>query len=215
MGRGKEEAGKMSLISEMKALHAEAKALDAQALRDKKRFEEEKTAKNNRLILLEQTQAFLQKIANETQEHLKFQIEDIVNLALETCFPNEYEFSIIFDIRAGKTEASLSFISKKTGREIDPMNASGGGVVDLTAFALRIASYALDRTCDNVIILDEPYRFISRDLQSRAGEILKNLSEKLNLQIIMVTHIGELIDVADRVFEVKKDSEGISRVTVK
>ena len=204
----------MSLISEMKSLHAEAKALDAQALRDKKRFEEEKIAKNNRLILLEQAQAFLQKIANETQEHLKFQIEDIVNLALETCFPNEYEFSIIFDIRAGKTEASLSFISKKTGREIDPMNASGGGVVDLTAFALRIASYALDRTCDNVIILDEPFRFVSKGILNDVAEVTKNLANKLNLQIIMVTHETAMISIADRTFEVKKNMDGVSKVTV-
>ena len=80
------------------------------------------------------------------------------------------------------------------------------------SFALRIASYALEQGNDNVIILDEPFRFVSRDLVSRAGEILKVLSEKLNLQIILVTHIPELIDVADKVFEVKKNSDGVSNV---
>lgn len=202
-------------VKDMRRIYEQAMTLDAQALRDKKRLEEEKETRKHRLELLEEAQAFLQKVANDTQEHLKFQIEDIVNLALETCFPNEYEFSIVFVIKAGRTEANLSFISKRTGREIDPMNASGGGVVDLTAFALRIASYALDSDCDNVIILDEPFRFLSRDLQNRAGEILKKLSEKMDLQIIMVSHIGEIIDIADRTFEVKKDSEGISRVTVR
>lgn len=169
---------------------------------------------NNRIKLLEQAQAFLQKVAQDTQSQLKFQIEDIVNLALETCFPNEYEFQLQFNIARGKTDAELVFLSQKTGRPIDPMNASGGGVVDLTAFALRIASYALEQGVDNVIILDEPFRFISRDLQARAGEILKSLSTKLGLQIIMVTHIGQMIDVADKVFEVKKNSDGRSIVKV-
>lgn len=169
---------------------------------------------NNRIKLLEQAQAFLQKVAQDTQSQLKFQIEDIVNLALETCFPNEYEFQLQFNIARGKTDAELVFLSQKTGRPIDPMNASGGGVVDLTAFSLRIASYALEQGVDNVIILDEPFRFISRDLQARAGEILKSLSTKLGLQIVMVTHIGQMIDVADKVFEVKKNSDGRSIVKV-
>lgn len=170
---------------------------------------------NKRIKLLEQAQAFLQKVAQDTQSQLKFQIEDIINLALETCFPNEYQFQLQFNIARGKTDAELVFLSQKTGRSIDPMNASGGGVVDLTAFALRIASYALEQGVDNVIILDEPFRFISRDLQVRAGEILKTLSEKLSLQIIMVTHIGEMIDIADKVFEVKKNLGGRSVVKVR
>lgn len=202
-------------VAQMRSICSDARAIDAQAVREADRFRKSLEDAKRRLALLEEAQAFLQKVANDTQEHLRFQIEDIVNLALETCFPGEYEFSVAFDIRAGKTEASLSFISKRTGREIDPMNASGGGVVDLTAFALRVASYALDNSCDNVIILDEPYKCLSRDLQHRAGEILKRLAEKLHVQIIMVTHIGEMIDIGDRVFEVKKDAEGISRVTVR
>ena len=202
-------------VRQLRALYEQAKVLDLQAIRDKKKLEADKDAMVNKMKFLEEAQAFLQKVATETQEHLKFQIEDIVNLALETCFPGEYEFSIVFDIRAGKTEASLSFISKRTGREIDPMNASGGGVVDLTAFALRIASYALDRDCDNTIILDEPYRFISKNLLESVANVLRTLSERLNLQIIMVTHETAMVDVADKIFEVKKDDEGVSRVTVK
>lgn len=170
---------------------------------------------SNRARLVEQAQAFLQKVAQDTQSQLKFQIEDIVNLALETCFPNEYKFQLQFNIARGKTDAELVFLSKRTGRAVDPMNASGGGVVDLTAFALRIASFALEQGIDNVIILDEPFRFISRDLQARAGEILRVLSEKLGLQILMVTHIGEMIDIADKVFEVKKNSDGRSVVKVR
>lgn len=167
---------------------------------------------NQKMKLLEKAQSFLQKVAQDTQSQLKFQIEDIVNLALETCFPNEYTFQLEFNIARGKTDAELVFLSQKTGRPIDPMNASGGGVVDLTCFALRIASYALEQGIDNTIILDEPFRFISRDLQERASEVLKTLSTKLGLQVIMVTHISEFIDVADKVFRIKKNELGISKI---
>lgn len=162
--------------------------------------------------LVEQAQIFLQKVAQSTQEKLKFQIEDIVNLALESVFPNEYEFKIEFNVSRGKTDAELVFQDKRTGQTIDPMEASGGGVIDLTCFALRISAWALENGTDNLIILDEPFKFVSRDLQERAGEILKTLSEKMKLQVIMVTHIPEFIEVADKVFEVKKNENGVSKI---
>ena len=173
--------------------------------RNKKLFEK-------KLKLIEEAQVFLQTVAQNTQEKLKFDIEAIVNLALESVFPDEYLFQMNFKVSRGKTEAELVFQDKRTGQTIDPMEASGGGVVDLTCFALRIAAFALENGTDNLIILDEPFKFISRDLQERAGEILKTLSKKMNLQILMVTHIPEFIEVADKVFEVKKNDKGISRV---
>lgn len=177
-----------------------------QETKDLKKYSEKK------LKLIEEAQVFLQSVAQSTQEKLKFQIEDIVNLALESVFPDEYLFQMNFEVSRGKTEAELIFQDKRTGQTIDPMEASGGGVVDLTCFALRIAAFALESGTDNLIILDEPFKFISRDLQERAGEILKTLSKKMNLQILMVTHIPEFIEVADKVFEVKKNDKGISRV---
>lgn len=201
-------------IQKIKEMVSTCKGIDFQLTKDIENYTQKEKQLNHDLKLLEDAQIFLQKIAQETQEHLRFQIEDIVNLALETCFPGEYIFQIKFEISRGKTEAELIFLDQKTKRQIDPMNASGGGVVDLTTFALRIACYALERGTDNVIILDEPFRFLSRDLQQRAGEILKTLSERMNLQIVMVSHIGEIIDVADKVFEVKKNENGISRVKV-
>jgi len=199
-------------IESIKTLFQQCKGINSQLNKDIEQYTTKKENLNNKLKVLEQSQAFLQKVAQETQQYLKFQVEDIVNLALETCFPGEYNFSINFNISRGKTEAELVFLDQKTKREIDPMNASGGGVVDLTSFALRIACYALENGTDNVIILDEPFRFLSRDLQSRAGEILKTLSKRMNLQIILVSHIGEIINIADKVFEVKKDVNGVSKI---
>lgn len=199
-------------IDTIKELVKTAEGMKLQIGKEKAKEETKINTLKSALELTEQAQIFLQKVAKETQSQLKLRIEDIVNLALETCFPSEYTFRINFNISRGKTEAELVFEDQKTGREIDPINASGGGVVDLTAFALRIASYTLERNSDNVIILDEPFRFLSRDLQSRAGEIIKTLSEKMGLQIILVTHVPELIDRADSVFEVKKQENGVSQV---
>jgi len=199
-------------VEKIKQMFLQCQGISIQTKKYIEEYTEKKHQLEERQKLIEQSQAFLQRVAQQTQEHLKFQVEDIVNLALETCFPGEYTFQIMFNISRGKTDAELVFLDQKTGRQVDPMNASGGGVVDLTCFALRIACYALERGIDNVIVLDEPFRFLSRDLQERAGEILRTLSKKMNLQIILVSHIGEIINVADKVFEVKKDDKGVSHI---
>ena len=199
-------------VEKIKQMFLQCQGISIQTKKYIEEYTEKKHQLEERQKLIEQSQAFLQRVAQQTQEHLKFQVEDIVNLALETCFPGEYTFQIMFNISRGKTDAELVFLDQKTGRQVDPMNASGGGVVDLTCFALRIACYALERGIDNVIVLDEPFRFLSRDLQERAGEILRNMSKKMNLQIILVSHIGEIINVADKVFEVKKDDKGVSHI---
>lgn len=165
------------------------------------------------LASLELAQAFIQQVAKDTQEQLRFQISDIVQLALDTCFPDEYKFTVNFEIKRGKTEASLLFM--KDGIEIDPMDASGGGVVDLASFALRIAAWSLGKS-DNVIILDEPFRFLSKDLHPKAGLILRRLSEHLKLQIIMVTHSEDIIECAHKVFEISQNKKtGVSKIVVK
>lgn len=166
----------------------------------------------NELCTLEKAQVFLQGVAQETQNKLKFRIEDIVNMALETCFPNEYDFKLNFNIARGKTECELVFLSRRSGREIDPMNASGGGVVDVACFALRTACYVLEQGIDNVIVLDEPMKFVSEDLRERVCEVIKTLSWKLGVQFIIVTHIPEFVNMADRVFKVRKNDAGRSIV---
>jgi DNA repair exonuclease SbcCD ATPase subunit len=166
-----------------------------------------------KLKYLEQAQAFLQKVAQDTQEQLKIHVEDIVQLALDAIFPDKYTFEIQFNIAYGKTTAELVFISKQSGHIVDPMIASGGGVVDVCSFALRLACWTLSRGIDKVIILDEPFRFLSRNLQERAGTLLKELSLKLGIQIIMTTHLDALIEAADKTINVKLDKNGVSQIS--
>lgn len=167
---------------------------------------------------LEEAQTFIQMIANSTQEQLKFHLTDIVNLCINTCFP-DVVFDIDFDIKNNRTIARLVY--RINGNEVDPMEASGGGLVDLTAFALRIALFNIGHT-DNVIIFDEPLKWLQpKELQVEAFKIMKELSTKIGIQFILVANsVGSenLLEVADRIFEVKlkKDNDNfISRVSVK
>jgi len=168
-------------------------------------MEQKKQTMEERLKVLEEVQVFIQHVAKETQEQLRFHIEDIVQLALDAVFPDEYKFKVVFEIKRGKTEARLCFM--KNGIEIDPLTSAGGGVSDVVAFALRLAVWSLGKT-RRVMILDEPFRYLSADLQSKAGEMLQQLSSRLKLQLVMVTHEEKMIEIADRKFSVRLVKDG-------
>ena len=63
----------------------------------------------------------------------------------------------------------------------------------------------------NVLILDEPAKNVSRDLQAKTGLIIKELSKKLGIQFIISSHIPEIITGADTVVNVKMVN-GISTI---
>lgn len=148
---------------------------------------------------IEQAQVIIQTAAQETQEQLRYHIQDLVQGALDTAFPGKYEFQIEFEIKRGRTEAKITLDSE--GTRIDPMDSTGGGVVDIVAFSLRLAAWAISQQAP-VITLDEPFKFLSVNLRPVAGKILRGLADRLGVQIIMVTHDAEMVEVADRVFEV-------------
>ena len=157
---------------------------------------------------IDNIQTLIQITAKETQDTLRFHIEDLVQSALDFCFPGKYDFIVDFKIKRGKTEASMSL--QTDGLNVDPMEGVGGGVVDIVSFALRLVAWSLSKT-SSVIILDEPFKWLSSNLRPLAGEMLKNLSDKLKIQIIMVTHDIEMKMIADKIFNIKQKN-GVSEL---
>jgi DNA repair exonuclease SbcCD ATPase subunit len=150
----------------------------------------------------EQAREIIREVGLKTQQSLQFHISDITSLALDAVFPDPYELAVEFIQRRNKTECDLYFV--RDGNKIDPLTASGVGAVDVSSFALRIASWSMmqPRPC-NTIILDEPFRFLSEDYQEQASIMLHEISQRLGIQFIIVTHEQVLASYADRIFEVK------------
>lgn len=155
---------------------------------------------------IEKAQIIIQQVAKETQAQLEFHISDIVSLALSTVFNSPYEFKVLFETKRNQTECKLYFLNGED--EIDPITATGGGVIDIVSFALRIAIYTLSnvekQNIRNTIILDEPFKFVSKNLLPSVGELLKELNKKLNIQFIIITHLDELIEYGDQIFYISQ-----------
>lgn len=150
------------------------------------------TTAQDRVTTVLEAQTLLQQLAQGVQQQAHACIAEIVSKCLEAVFVEPYEFKIEFERKRGKTEARLVFL--RNGHEIDPLEGSGGGVIDVAAFALRLACLVLSNPASRkVMILDEPMKFLSKDYRPRFRELLKTISEDLQVQFIVVTHDPDLI----------------------
>lgn len=135
----------------------------------------------------------VQKIGASIQESAHKQIASIVTRCLATVFGEEaYEFVILFEKKRNKTDAVLAL--QRDGQVYrDPKRQVGGGVVDLASFALRLVCMLLAKPhVRRLLVLDEPFRFLSAEYRPAVRVLLEQLAEELGVQIIMSTHSPEL-----------------------
>jgi len=157
----------------------------------KKREETELATVESELKYSLDAQEVLQLLAQAVQQQAHSKISEVVSSCLSAVFDDPYEFKIVFLRKRGKTEANLRFTRR--GLDVDPLTASGGGMIDVAAFALRVACLVLSRPrLSRIIILDEPFKFVSAGYRENVRSMLEQLSEDMGIQIIMVTHIEEL-----------------------
>lgn len=171
---------------------------DLTALRDELRD------RRRSLIRHEQAREIVREVGLATQQQLQVHISDVTSLALESVFEDPYELIAEFVQRRNKTECDLYF--ERDGNRMDPMDSSGFGAVDVASLALRIAAWSMQLPQKRpVMILDEPFKWLDgrTDRIERASRMIKELSDKLGIQFLIVTHDSVLGDHADKTFTVK------------
>jgi len=173
-----------SKIEQLSQQHATA----AQALL---RIKTEIQAAREELESVLVAQEITQAVASAVQQQAHQKIAGIVSKCLALVFEEPYVFQIHFEQKRGKTEARLAF--SRNGNELDPLEDSGLGVVDVASFALRLAALILGRPPRRrTIVLDEPMKFVSTDHHTRIHTMLNTLAEELDVQLVLVTHIPAL-----------------------
>lgn len=154
------------------------------------------------IINSEKARVVFQEVAKQTQQNMEKHLSNIVTLSLTSVFEKPPEFIVRFENKRGKTECQLLF--KENGTEYKPIEGSGGGLLDITSFALRITFWALNKT-SSTFILDEPFSNVSPNYHEKVGAMVKMISEKLNIQIIMVSHSETINYHADKTYSITKN----------
>lgn len=187
----------MSFDKDIQKLEAEKRLLEHEL--GKYEEELEQCAKEKKAI--EDARNIMQLAARKTQENLEVHFSDLVSKALMTVFDDPYLFVPKFEERRNKTECDLWFERNNVRRR--PQFSAGGGVIDVTSFALRLAYNRLEKGAP-VLILDEPFKMLSKSLMPRAIELLHMLAHEFGIQMIINSHIDDIAQQADKVFEIER-----------
>ena len=185
-----------TISKQVQKIKLEKEVLEEQLINTTEELESAQIKAND----IAQAQTILQTIASQTQSMVEEKLSRLVTAALHTVFPESpYDFLIKFEKKRNSTECKLLY--KKGDEEFNPLFESGGGTIDIASIALLISFIMIEKK-HPVIFLDEAMKHMSKERAKVAAQFLKSVCEKLILQIIMVTHIQELIEYAHKSFEV-------------
>jgi len=132
----------------------------------------------------------LRDLYEQTQERFHGQIMQIVSFCLKEVFGvDAYEFKIVFEQKRGQVESRCAWIRDDKEFNYDQI---GGGILDVSAMALRLSVIYLTRkTVRSIMIMDEPFRYLSVEYREKMAALLVQLSAQFDFQFIIVTHIPE------------------------
>lgn len=183
-----------SRLSEAKKLYDMAKA---------KAFESTSNleAANERLLDIVEAKELVQEAAIHCQQACQARISGAVTRCLDAVFGvGEYVFELKFEQKRQQTEVR-AVLYDRAGNTLDnPINAVGGGCLDVISFGLRLACLFMQRpVADKVLILDEPFKHVSLSFQDNIKQMLEELSEDLQCQIIIISHLPGLQTLENRI----------------
>ena len=137
----------------------------------------------------------LGEVARLTQENFQAKVEGLITMAIASVFDRDFKFKLHLERKRNKLECRPVIVENE--HEYSPEDDMGGGIVDVISLAWRVVLWTMEKPRSrNVIILDEPMKNMG-DLVSLGGKMLKEISEKLKIQFIIITHDQELMEFGD------------------
>lgn len=163
---------------------------------------------NKKALYLRKAKTIVNDVAIQTQQQLTFHIGEIATMAMQSVLENPYKLRVNFVERRGKTECDLMY--ERNRLVIKPIKNSGGGALDIGAFALRIATWNMmkDKSM-NVFLLDEPFKHLKgNDTNIKALNMVKEVCNKVGVQVVMISdervNVETNIENADKLFVFRK-----------
>lgn len=153
--------------------------------------------------VLETSKWVVTEASRISQELFTETVESLVTIAIQSVFDRPFEFKLITERKRGKIEQKPIILEGEN--EYIPKDEMGGGIIDIISFAFRVVLWSLEKPRRrNLLVLDEPFKFTG-SLITRAGQMVKELSSELGIQIILITHEEALKEIADISYSVTHD----------
>lgn len=167
-----------------------------------KKLREEIALASSDVDLYNKVAVTLASIGETRQADAQRTIEELVTRGIQSIFNDKSMVFNVVQTQRGKTpEVKFSVESRGlNGRTVSTsvMDARGGGLAAVVGFLLRLVVMLLNKNItEPVLVLDETFAHVSAEYEIPLAEFIKELIDKTNVTIIMVTHSNAFSEFAD------------------
>ena len=147
--------------------------------------------------------AVLDTVIQKVAEQGVGRVETVVTQGLQLVFGTKVSCLLEKRVMAkGTTYAVKIKVTTPEGDVVDdPMEAFGGGAVNLISFLMRVLMIHRFKLA-KLMVLDESFNNVSRDHLGSVSALLKTLTDDHGYSVIAITHQPEITSQADQVYQV-------------
>ena len=145
---------------------------------------------------------FLMSVSANYRDQLCNLFTSLVTEALTSIFEKDIRFNI--KLYSYRNEPAIDVSVIEDNLEVDPQKSCGGGLNDIISFVIKIIFIYLKKS-SKIIILDEPLKFLSRDYIEQSSNFTQEISKRMNIQIILVSHKPDLEISCDKLITIEKN----------
>jgi DNA repair exonuclease SbcCD ATPase subunit len=144
----------------------------------------------------EKISALTQSIDILQDFHLNLEIgiikkfEELVTKGIQEIFGKQYKFIIEFKNENIGTSADFYIKIPESDKIINLASGEGGGIKDFISVLIRMLYLILEPSKPaKILFLDENLKHLDRERAIKALKFIKELAEKLNIQVVFITHL--------------------------
>jgi hypothetical protein len=156
--------------------------------------------------LLTKTSAVLKHILDLMVKDDVAKMSGLITYGLKTIFYDQ-DLSFIPVITKKNDRINIELVTRN-GTIEGSFGSFGGSVAVIESFLLRILCM-LKLKLARVMVLDETFASVGEVYIPNTCQLIAELSKKLGLDILLVTHQKEFQNHADHVYKVRESSEGL------
>lgn len=137
-------------------------------------------------------------------------ISEIVSEGLKAIF-HDQDIAFKGEISTKRNLTHVDFKTVQDGVEGPALEAFGGGVSSVESLILRLL-VILKTGLARFVMLDESLAALSEQYDEAAATFIKQMCEKLDMDLLLITHKPQYLDYADTAYQAEVQSDGTMKL---
>jgi hypothetical protein len=162
--------------------------------------------------LLTKTSAVLKHLLDIMVKDEIMKMASLITYGLKTIFEDQ-NLTFVPDINKKNDKIYIDLKTHNNGIEAG-YDSFGGSVAVIESFLLRILCI-LKKKYARLVLLDETFASVGEEYVLNTCKLISELSKKLGIDILLVTHQKDFQHNADHVYKVKESPEGLLMEKIK